>query len=270
LLYDEIKEGKGRLSVNSLIQEFRSVVVAQASSLILLIILCSLSNPVIAETSGEKEKIALLISKVVKAYGGEQNITNIRTIYARGKINAIAFREKGVYVYYFKRPGRLRVKIRYTRSSELRILDDGKGYESLSGAPITEIGGIRYLAMVYQYKQIDLPYGLSGDTYEIRYEGKTTLKGMRAEVLSLDDREGPPMKIYIDTKKFFIRKVSGYFSVDNSNTALSVEFADFRKIGGTVLPYKITNFADAQEIAETVIQEYRLNGKMGDSLFTPP
>jgi len=251
------------------LSSFVTIFLCSALCLILFAVPKFSVNAIAAKTLTDKDKVALLIAKVIEAYGGNQNIENIRSIYARGEMNAIAFRDKGAYIYYFKRPGKLRVEIKYTHSPELRILNDGRGYESIGSAPITEVGGIRSLAMLYQYKQIDLPYSIIGNGYQIRYEGKSTLKGARVEVLSLDDKEGPPMKIYIDMKKFFIRKVSGYFSVDNANTVLSVEFDDFRKIDGTVLPFKIKNFADGQKIAETVITEYKLNGEMKDSLFAP-
>jgi hypothetical protein len=250
-------------------RSFAIIFLSPALFLILFAVTKFSENAVAANIMNDKDNVTFLIARVMEAYGGKQNIGNVKTIYARGGINAVAFGEKGDYSYYLKRPQKLRVEIRYTHSSELRILDDGNGYDSIGGAPITRVRGIRYLAMVFQYRQIDLPYGLLGNVYKIRYEGKTTLNGIKVEILSLDDRKGPSMKIYIDTKKFFIRKVSGYFSVDNSNTSLSVEFADFRKIDGTVLPYKIMNFAGGQKIAETVIAEYKLNGEMKDSLFNP-
>lgn len=77
------------------------------------------------------------------------------------------------------------------------------------------------------------------------------------------------MKIDIDTTTFLIRKISGLFPVEGSSIVLSSEFSDFRTVGGTILPYKITNFAAGQKIAETVVTTYRLNQPMNDSLFNP-
>jgi hypothetical protein len=238
--------------------------------LVSLIVPKGFANAVEAETSSDGEQIKSLIAKVINAYGGKRNIENVKTVYARGNINAFAFDDKGVYVYYFERPGRLRVEIKYSRSSELRILDDGEGYESVDSAPITKVKGVRYLAMLFQYKQLDLPYGLSVDAYQMHYEGKANLNGVKVDVISLNDKEGPPMKVYIDTEKFFIRKSSGYFSITkNSVTTLSSEFADFKRIDGIVLPFKITNFADGQKIAETIIREYKLDTHMENSIFLP-
>ena len=83
------------------------------------------------------------------------------------------------------------------------------------------------------------------------------------------DKEGPPMKIYIDAQSFYIVKVSGYFSMGGGSMELSAVFSEFRKVSGTYLPYRITNFAGGERIAETHIQEYKVNTPMAESLFEP-
>ncbi len=210
-----------------------------------------------------------LIQNVIRTYGGSAAVENVKSVHAVGNIKALALNDEGNYVRYFKKGGKLRVDIRYRRSSELRILNGGKGYESIDSAPITEVTGDRYLAMLYQYKQLDLPGGLLGSAYQIRYEGETNINGAEAEVLGLNDPEGPPMKVYIDQRTFHILKISGSFRVGNETMTLSAEYSDYRKVDGTILPFKIVNFADGQKIAETSIVDYRINSQMNDTLFSP-
>ncbi len=215
-------------------------------------------------TQQEDERVRRIIEKVVKSYGGSKALKNVRSIYAKGRIAAFAFGEEGTYVRYFERGRRLRVDIDYPNSAEHRILRGGKGYESGS-----EVTGDRYLAMLYQYKQLDLPYGLLHSDYRITYEGKKQVDGKETEVLGLMDKEGPPMQIYIDPKTFYIVKVSGDFSMGGGTMALSAVFSEFRNVGGTYLPYRITNFAGGERIAETHIREYKVNTPMAESLFEP-
>ncbi|MGE5300300.1 MAG: hypothetical protein ACM3MB_04970 [Acidobacteriota bacterium] len=205
-----------------------------------------------------------IIEKVVKAYGGRESLQKVKSIYAKGRIAAFAFGEEGMYVRHFERGRRLRVDIDYPNSSEHRILNGSKGYEGGS-----EVTGDRYLAMVYQYKQLDLPYGLLHNDYRITYEGQEQVDGNETEVLGLIDKEGPPMKIYIDPKTFYLVKVSGEFLMGGGTVALSAVFAEFRKVDGIYLPCRITNFADGQRIAETHIREYEVNTPMTESLFDP-
>jgi len=216
------------------------------------------------DTQQEDERVRRIIEKVVKAYEGREALDKVKSIYAKGRIAAFAFGEKGTYVRYFERGRRLRVDIDYPNSSEHRILNGTKGYEGGS-----EVTGDRYLAMVYQYKQLDLPYGLLHSDYRVTYKGRGKVDGKEAEVLGLIDKEGPPMKIYIDTKTFYIVKVSGDFSMGDGTMALSAVFSEFRKVDGIYLPYRITNFAGGERIAETHIREYKVNTPMAQSLFGP-
>ncbi len=214
------------------------------------------------------EIVSSLTADIIDAYGGKGAVENVRSVYMKGKIRALAFDDKGTYVYYLKRGRKLRVNIRYTRSTEERILNGNRGYES-TGAGFSRAFGDRYLGIVYQYRQIDLPYALLSDTYRITYEGDAELNGRKARVLALSSTEGPPMKIYVDAKSFFIFRVSGFFAMDTGVLVLSAEFSDFRKVQGIKLPFKITNFAGNQKIAETVVDKYQINPVIEESLFRP-
>ena len=124
--------------------------------------------------------------------------------------------------------------------------------------------------MVYQYKHIDILYGMIHDLYSISRKGKEDLNGKSVEVLHLTDQEGPPMDLYVDATTFFIVKVTGYFVVgEGRSTTLSSEFSDFRKVADTVFPFKVTNYAGGQKIAETVMKTYSIDPAIPDSLFAP-
>ena len=84
------------------------------------------------------------------------------------------------------------------------------------------------------------------------------------------EREGPPMKIFIEPDSFRIVKVSGVFPMGGGTMTLSAVFSDFRRVDGTYLPYVITNFAGGRKIAETRIEEYKVNMPMAASLFSVP
>jgi zinc protease len=228
-------------------------------------------DPVKTEVpSNMAETTNSLIQEVINAYGGKTAVAHVKSVYARGKTRAIISGDEGTYIRYFKRERKLRVDIDYRRSSELRILNGNKGYESIDAAPLSPVTGDRYFAIVYLFRQLDLPFGLLENAYPITYEGKADVNGIEAEVLSVKASGGPPMKVYIDGKTFRIIKVSGFFSLVGTTLVLSAEFADFRKVDGTIFPFKITNFADDQMIAETVMKEYTVNPGINDSLFTPP
>jgi len=220
------------------------------------------------ENANYTPELGAFIARIIRAYGGPETIARVKTVYAKGNIRAQMLRDEGVYVRYFKRNRKLRVETSYNRSSERRILNDKKGWRS-SGGIFEEVKEQRYLAMVYQYKQLDLPYGLLMNFYRIKDAGRGSLNGIPVRVLQLRDDEGPPMNIYVDLEKFYIVASLGYFTINNAETDLTAEFSDFRLVEGMPFPFRIINYGGGNKIGETSIQEYSINKDMDDSLFAP-
>jgi hypothetical protein len=221
-----------------------------------------------AET-GKTEKVKYLVDKIIYAYGGKEAIEHVKSLFIKGKISALMPFGEGTYIVYFKIPRKLRVHIAYRDYTEERILNDHKGYEGTNTHPVPEVTGFRYLAIAYQYKAQDIPYGLLHNAYRLSYEGEGSVNGVTVEVMGLDDEEGPPMKIYIDRENSRIVKISGFFSIEGSKTNLSSEFADFRKVGRMEFPFKLTNYAGGQKVAETLVEEYKIDMNIDNSVFEP-
>lgn len=215
------------------------------------------------------EKVKSLVDRVVQAYGGKEAIERVKSAFIKGKITAFMPVDKGTYIIYFKVPRKLRVHIVYRDYTEERILNGHRGYEGTDTYPVPEVTGFRYLAIVYQYKSQDIPYGLLHDAYRLSNEGIESVNGIPVEVLGLKDKEGLPMKIYINPKNFHVVKISGLFSIGGNEMTLSSEFTDFRSVGGMEFPFKLTNYAGGQKVAETLIEEYKVNTDIDNSIFEP-
>jgi hypothetical protein len=235
----------------------------------IVVVIAAFYNASCREIDEKVPEVQTLISHVVEAYGGKDTIERIKSVYAEGEIEAFMRRDAGTYIRYLERSRKLRVDIRYGRSSEHRILQGEKGWRvSGEGSPIA-VSGHRYLSMVYQYKELTLPYGLLLGLYRVEDEGEAELNSASVRVLRLSDSEGPPMKIYVDVNRFYIVKVTGSFTVNGIETDLSAEFSDFRKIQGMPFPFKITNFGGGQKIGETLMRKYIVNPDIGPSVFQP-
>ena len=222
------------------------------------------------DISTKPEGVQAFVAKIVAAYGGRKVIEETTSVYAIGDITALMRQDRGSYELLFKRPRKLRVNITYQQSSEERILDGNIGYRGTKDSPLSEVKGPNFLAMVYQYKHFDLPYGLLRGVYSITTEGRKDLNGKTVEVIHLADAEGPPMDMFVDTETFFIIKVTGHFvAADGRTIALSSEFSNFGKVGDAVFPFKVINYAGEQRIAETIMKSYKINTAIPDHLFEP-
>jgi len=217
-----------------------------------------------------RHNIKELIPKIISAYGGEDAIKRAKRVYAAGDITAFMRNDKGTYTRYMERDRKLRVETAYASgSSELRILNGKTGWRRMDKTQVLESRDFQLLAMVYQYKQLDMPYGLLTGQYNIADEGIITLNGAEVEVLDVEDGEGPPMKIYVDIKSSLIVRTEGYFFVKGNLTSLGADFSDFKKVDGVILPFRIINSGSGQLIGETIIKKYKINPAMDESLFRP-
>jgi outer membrane lipoprotein-sorting protein len=123
--------------------------------------------------------------------------------------------------------------------------------------------------MVYQFKELTMPYQLMNEAFTITSGGRSSIQGVPVLILMLRDKEGPPMTLYIDMKNYRIIKDSGAFLMGGVETELSSEFHDFKKVDGRLLPFRIVNYAGGQKVGEIRIREYQVNPKLPDSLFVP-
>lgn len=221
------------------------------------------------ETPDEAQRITSIIDKVIDAYGGKEVVEGIHSLYAQGKIEAFMRHEHGTYELYFKRERKLRVETKYEHKSEIRILNGDRGYRGSDTRTPEEVYDLRFFSMVYQYKHLDIINDLARGAYQIRSTGSSLVNGNKAEILSLNDKEGAIMDIYVDVQNSLIVKVTAYFTDGKKKINLSSEFSDFRKVGGTVLPFAITNYAGGLKIAQTAIEKYTLNPDIADSFFAP-
>jgi hypothetical protein len=209
-----------------------------------------------------------VVEKVIEAYGGRERLAKVKSIAAEGKIMALVRGDEGTYRRALRRDGNLFVDIVYSRSSERRILHDSKGYRG-TGGKVEEVSGPRYQAMVYQYNELNLPYGLLDDMFTVRSLRKATVNGDAVNVLRLADRTGNQMDVFVHEENYRIVRCEGRFVVGAESTSLSAEFGDFKTIDGVLLPFRIVNYAGGKKISITTIRGYQINPAIGDSLFLP-
>lgn len=237
--------------------------------LIFFILIIGVNGIYAEEPPDDAGRITLTTEKVIAAYGGKDAIEGIHSLHAKGTIEAFMRNDRGTYELYFKRGNKLRVATTYGHSSEVRILNGDRGYRSADSLAPEEVFGPRFVSMVYQYKHLNILHDLIHGEYRIRPAGSSVVRGGSVDIFRLKDKEGAVMDVFVDTNTFYIVKVIAYFSSDHKQIDLSVEFADFRKVGDSVFPFRLTNYAGGMKVAETVIEKYELNPDIADSLFVP-
>lgn len=221
-----------------------------------------------AKAVDTNEQNDAVLAKMFAAYGGKDVIERTKRVYAEGDIVAYQRKQSGTYTRWFERGRKLRVETKYTLSSETRVLNGNRGWRS-DGGPLVEVTGYQYLAMVYQYKQLDLPYGMLKGKYSIVKSWKDRMDGRDVQVFVIDDNEGPAMRFCVDLGTYYIIRVEGAFEINGKTAMLGVTFSEFRKVDGYPLPYRAQNFGSGVSIGETNIRRYAVGPEMKSGLFRP-
>ncbi len=74
-----------------------------------------------------------------------------------------------------------------------------QGYYQIEDSPIVAVSGPRFLSVVCQYKEINMPKLLMTSSFTIVDGGKNTVNGITVRRLLLSDSEGPPINVYTST-----------------------------------------------------------------------
>jgi len=206
--------------------------------------------------------------RIIESYGGRTRLANVVSFAAEGQIKALMRGDAGEYKRTFRKDGKLFIDINYKRSTEQRILNGEKGFRGTAGQ-VEEVSGTQYLAMVFQYNELNLPYGLLNDSYTVSELRRETLNGAEVRVLKCIDRSGNDMEVFVNAANYRIVKSVGIFAIGTQTTSLSSEFSDFRTVDRVLFPFRIVNYARGKKISEITINRYLVNPAIDDSLFNP-
>lgn len=209
-----------------------------------------------------------LIQKIISAYGGKDKLSKVYALSAVGHIKKLFPYDEGPYFRVMKRERKLLFDIRYSRFEEKRILNNAKGYRETDGE--TEaVTGPPYDALVYQYNQMDLPFGLLDGSFTVVSVRRDSLNDEDAEVLHLKDHYGYEIDVYVHPEDFLILKAIGYCQMGQNRRSIGAEFSDFRQVEGILLPHRIVNYANDFKLTEKDIMKYKINPHTDDAQFNP-
>jgi hypothetical protein len=228
-------------------------------ALLVPLVSCGLNAP---------SQVGDLRDRMFDAYGGRERLSQIRSIAAVGKITALVRGDSGVYRRAWRTDGKLFVDIQYTRSRETRILNGTRALRGID-EKLEDVSGPGYLAMVYQYNELSMPFALLDGSFDVKDVGRESLAGAQVRVLRCRDRAGNSIDVFVDEKTYRIVKTLGSFSVGDKSTTLSAVFSDFRFVDGVLMPFRVVNYAGDTRISETTIEDYLLNARLSDTLFDP-
>lgn len=210
-----------------------------------------------------------IIAEVLKAYGGVDAIKQITSVIAKGRIFNFMSGTDGKYSRYIEHPKKLRIEVMPDQSGEVFILNGNKGFQSgING--LVETSPAMLQSLIYQYSYLDLPMGFVNSNNKITYDGKHQVAGHNSDLLLVNLRDAPVLRVFIDEKTRLIVKVSANFNMGKAGfSELAAEYHDYRPVAGVMFPHRLINYADGTKLSEISLKEIVANRKIPATIFLP-
>ncbi len=209
-----------------------------------------------------------IVDSMVRAYGGKAEIGKVTTVVAKGSITDFMKETQGDYTRYYSRPGKLRIEIMPEQGGEARILNAGRGWRG-SPEELKEVQKVPLQAMIYQYSYLDLPMGFSDNAYTVTYGGKQVFRGRQLDLLVIDVKGAPRLRVYVDPEKKLIVRVAADFDMGVGSSELATEYEDFRPVGKVLFPFRLINYAGEMRLSVISLSDIKVNTEIPKEVFSP-
>lgn len=209
-----------------------------------------------------------ILAAVLAAYGGEKEVVQVRSVVARGSIVDFMKDKQGAYARYYARPGKLRIEIMPEQGGEVRLLDGMHGWQgSLDG--LREARPFTIQSMLYQYGYLDLPMGFADRSYQVSYQGRKEYQGRPYDLLHVEVKGAPQLRVFIDPETHLIARVAADFDMGMGSSELATVYEDFRRAGGVLFPYRLINYAGDMKLSVISITDLKVNADIPGEKFSP-
>jgi outer membrane lipoprotein-sorting protein len=237
---------------------------------ILAIVLLCVAGFAALQTAGAQSVAASLTKEQVldrwaEAFGGRENLQNVRTIHQRGTIEARGM--KGTYERWTTSRGELRMAVELSGAfRQVSIFDGQKGWALDSSGTPHELSGGSLRSVVSSAYEASDSFLFSG-----RIPGHIELTGEDANheayVLSLEPDGGNPITMYLDERTFLPLREETAGPMGNR----TVRFSDWREFSGVKIPcvIQLTN-GDPQSDIIITTEQVEINTPLAAELFAKP
>ena len=84
----------------------------------------------------------------------------------------------------------------------------------------------------------------------------------------LTGADGPPMTVIIDPETGLIQLIEGRIMKGGRKVSMGVGYGDYREVAGVMLPYRIINYVNGKDIAESRYDFVGVNTGLDQNYFS--
>ena len=226
----------------------------------LIIFICLFTvTQVFSQTFKEVKTVQDVIDNYIEAAGGEDALSNVKSVYMKGEISGGA-QQGSIEAYLGKRYIYLNVDVGVFKMIQSADLKKKTGW-TMFGTSMKDMAEDDINKNIKNAEVSLWSYYLNPEKYGIKYElmQNEEVAGKDAYVVDLIQNEAVLLTAYFDSKTF--NKVKQIKGNDNS------EFSDFRSVGddNVKMPFMING-----KNGDVTISEIKINSKFNKDLLKKP
>ncbi len=233
----------------------------------LLLLLCLVGSTLYAQTLDE------ILKKYIEARGGMENITKLKTIWAKGTIIVQNGMLQGDIIAYQKRPNLVRHEMMLQGQKMVQSYDGETawwifpfmGDLSPQLMPDDEAKSFRddseFDGHLINYKE---------KGHKIELMGKEDMEGTEVFKLKITLKNGSVQYHYLDGEYFLEVKIVSKQKIQGVEQEVQTFFSDYKEIDGLMMAHSVESKAGGVVLAQVTIKKIETNVEIEDSYFKMP
>lgn len=205
-----------------------------------------------------------IIAKNLKAKGGVEKLNGTTAVKMVGRTSMQGTELKTTI--YARRPNLMRQEMEIAGQKMITVFDGTNLWMLPPNMPPQQAPAGPQLDAMKQQAEFDsifTTYKTQGHTIEL--VGTEKMDGRSVHHLKVTRKEGPIHHYYLDAETGLEAKVA--MTVENSQVETRME--DYRQIDGRMVPFKLTQYANGNKMAETQLEAVEFNPPVDEALFKP-
>lgn len=195
----------------------------------------------------EDRSAEVIIEKMIKAYGGEENLKQLNKYEQVWHIEAKTNNKNGTDNRKVVMPGYLYTKLQYKFKTEIRELIDNKGKKQF-GKKIIKAQGPMLDAMKLQLMRLYHPLELKHSIERIEI-----IKNEEYYLLSLS-QNGVTAEYFVSKENYLIQKVIGRLKMGSQEIEFLTFYEDYKSVNGVMIPHREVKYAGSVNTAVMRLQ----------------
>lgn len=211
-----------------------------------------------------------IVAQYVAARGGLKKIQALRTLRQKGHVLAGAGR-RALVMREIARPNRIRFEITVQGKTAVYVSDGGRGFQvspfegDMRPTPLSA----EILVSASGQTDVEGPLvGFRSKGHRLELQGRETVDGREAYRLELTLKNGAVLHEYVDVQSHRHVRTDSVVEVRGRTVRLETRFADFRKSGGLLFPYRVeVRAAERPEWLRVVLEQVEVNPRLAEARF---